>query len=287
MLSLTQAAAKSTNDYALLPDLFPTLQQEGIRFRRGQLTMIAGAPNAGKSLLALWMAVQMKVPTLYISADTDGYTTAIRAASMITGNKVTTVEEAFANGAGQEFYTQELQSINHLQFDFSPSPTLDEIDLAIRAYAESYGQYPHMIIVDNAMNVVSMHENEWSGLREIAKAMHHIARETEAGVILLHHTSEAEGKPDLPPSRKSIQGKISQLPEMILTVALVPDTGEFRIACVKNRFAKNSATGERFVTLWTDASRMLIHNERTSDIIVAHTSTTNHNYVRDWTQRYD
>ena len=288
MLSLTQAAAKSTNDYALLPDLFPTLQAEGIRFRRGQLTMIAGAPNAGKSLLALWMAVQMKVPTLYISADTDGYTTAIRAAAMISGHKVSTVEEAFANGAGQEFYTHELQSINHLQFDFSPSPTLDEIDLAIRAYAESYGQYPHMIIVDNAMNVVSMHENEWSGLREIAKAMHHIARETEAGVVLLHHTSEAEGKPDLPPSRKSIQGKISQLPEMILTVALVPDTGEFRIACVKNRFAKNSATGDQFVTLWADASRMVIHNERTSDIIATYSSSNrNHNYVNDWTNRYD
>jgi len=63
MLSLHQAAAKSTNDYALLPDLFPPLQQEGIRFRRGQMTMIAGQPNAGKSLIALGMAVQMKVPT--------------------------------------------------------------------------------------------------------------------------------------------------------------------------------------------------------------------------------
>ena len=65
--------------------------------------MIAGAPNAGKSLIALWMAVQMKVPTLYISADTDGYTTAIRASAMVTGHKTSTVEEAFASGAGQDF----------------------------------------------------------------------------------------------------------------------------------------------------------------------------------------
>ena len=49
--------------------------------------MIAGQPNAGKSLLALYMAVQMKVPTLYISADTDGYTTAIRSAAMVTGHR--------------------------------------------------------------------------------------------------------------------------------------------------------------------------------------------------------
>jgi hypothetical protein len=224
--------------------------------------MIAGQPNAGKSLLALYMAVQMKVPTLYISADTDGYTTAIRSAAMVTGHRVSSVEEAFASGTGQDFYGSELESIKHLQFDFAPSPTLDEIDLAIRAYAEAYGEYPHMIIVDNAMNVVSLHNDEWSGLREIAKAMHHIARETQAAVMLLHHTTENEGRPDIPPARKAIQGKIAQLPEMILTVALVPFTGEFRVACVKNRFAKNSADGSQYVTLWSDASRMTLYPDR-------------------------
>ena len=262
MLSLTQAAAKSTHDFQILPDLFPSLASEGIRFRRGQMTMIAGQPNAGKSLIALWMAVKMEVPTLYISADTDGYTTAIRAAAMVTGHQVASVEEAFMTGEGKEFYIESLASIHHLQFDFAPSPTLDEIDLAIRAYGESYGEYPHMIIVDNAMNVVSMTGDEWSGLREIAKAMHHIARETDAAVLLLHHTSENEGRPDTPPSRKAIQGKIAQLPEMILTVALVPNTGEFRVAAVKNRFAKHSATGERYVTLWADASRKTMYGDK-------------------------
>ena len=204
----------------------------------------------------------MKVPTLYISADTDAYTTAIRAAAMVSGHKVASVEEAFATETGVEFYQDELESISHLRFDFAPSPTLDEIDLSIQAYAEAYGEYPHLLIVDNAMNVVSMHENEWSGLREIAKAMHHMARETEAAVFLLHHTSEGEGQPYMPPSRKSIQGKISQLPEMIITVALLPDTGEFRVAAVKNRFARNSASGRQYVSLWADASRMSIWNYR-------------------------
>jgi hypothetical protein len=49
---------------------------------------------------------------------------------------------------------------------------------------------------------------------------------------------------------------------MILTVALVPWSGEFRVAAVKNRFAKHSATGEHFVTLWSDASRMTIYNDK-------------------------
>jgi len=83
-------------------------------------------------------------------------------------------------------------------------------------------------------------------------------------VFLLHHTSEGEGRPELPPSRKSIQGKISQLPEMILTVALDHETSEYRVACVKNRFAKNSASGADYTTLHADASRMTLYNDRQS-----------------------
>jgi hypothetical protein len=101
-------------------------------------------------------------------------------------------------------------------------------------------------------------------MRDIAKAMHHIARETDAAVFMLHHTTEAEGRPELPPSRKSIQGKISQLPEMILTVAMDHETSEYRIACVKNRFAKNSAAGTDYTVLFADASRMTLYNDRQS-----------------------
>ena len=268
MLSLTQAAARSRHgDHQMLPDILPALRQEGIRFRRGQLTMIAGRPNAGKSLIALWLAVKMEVPTLYISADTDAYTTAIRAAAMTSGHQISTVEEAFQTGAMEDFYTDKLKDIKHLRFDFAPSPTLDEIDLSIRAYGEAYGQYPHMIIIDNAMNVVSLHNDEWTGLREIAKAAHHLARTTNAAVLLLHHTSEAEGESDMPPSRKAIMGKIAALPELILTVALVQHSGEFRVAAVKNRFAKHSPSGQPYVTLWSDASRMTIHTDRMQYVI--------------------
>jgi predicted ATP-dependent serine protease len=262
MLTLAQATSKQNATVQLLPDLFPTLAANGIRFRRGQVTMIAGQPNSGKSLLALFYAVRAGVPTLYVSADTDAYTTAIRAAAVVTGNKVNTIEESFNSGAGADFYQDELSSLKHLQFSFDPSPTLDDIDLSIKAYGESFGEYPHLIIIDNLMNVAALHDNEWTGMRDIAKAMHHIARQTDAAVFLLHHTSEAEGKPDLPPSRKSVQGKISQLPEMILTVALDHASSEYRVACVKNRFAKNSASGDDYTVLYADASRMTLYNDK-------------------------
>jgi len=264
MLTIAQAATRNKNNAQLLPDLFPALAQNGVRFRRGQVTMIAGQPNSGKSLLALFYAVKSGVPTLYISADTDAYTTAIRAAAVITGSQVNTVEEAFTSGAGYEFYEDELKTLKHLRFDFDPSPTLDDIQLSIQAYGEAFGEYPQLLIIDNLLNIAALHDNEWTGMRDIAKAMHHIARETDAAVFMLHHTTEAEGRPELPPSRKSIQGKISQLPEMILTVAMDHDTSEYRIACVKNRFAKNSAAGTDYTVLFADASRMTLYNDRQS-----------------------
>lgn len=270
MLTLEQAANRQKQGVQLLPDLFPSLASDGVRFRRGQVTMIAGQPNSGKSLLALFYAVKSGVPTLYISADTDAYTTAIRAAAVVTGNTVGSIEEAFNSGNGFEFYQDELASLTHLQFSFDPSPTLDDIDLSIKAYGEAFGEWPHLIIVDNLMNIAALHDNEWTGMRDIAKAMHHIARETDAAVFMLHHTSENEGKPEMPPARKAIQGKISQLPEMILTVALDPHSGDYRVACVKNRFAKHSASGDMFTTLYADASRMTLYNDRQGNVAAAY-----------------
>lgn len=255
MLTIKQAARRHLDEPQLLPDLFPSLQKAGIRFRRAQVTMIAGQPNSGKSLLALFYAIKADRPTLYVSADTDAYTTSIRAAAVITGNQINTIEESFKQD-GAVIYTQALSSLTNLEFSFDPSPTLDDIQLMVQAYGEKYGIYPELLIVDNLMNVAALHDNEWTGMRDIMKAMHHIARETQASVFVLHHTSEAEGDPVKPPARKAIQGKVSQLPEMIITVAMEPENNEFRIACVKNRFAKHSAMGTDYVTLYSDASRM-------------------------------
>ena len=256
MLTIKQASRRQLDTPQLLPDLFPSLQQAGIRFRRGQVTMIAGQPNSGKSLLALFYGIKAEIPTLYVSADTDAYTTSVRAAALLTGNTIDTIEEAFKLNVGTEVYTNALTSLTNLEFSFDPSPTLDDIQLMVQAYGEKYGIYPELLIVDNLMNVAALHDNEWTGMRDIMKAMHHIARETQASVFVLHHTSEAEGDPVKPPARKAIQGKVSQLPEMIITVAMEPENNEFRIACVKNRFAKHSAMGTDYVTLYSDASRM-------------------------------
>ena len=111
MLTIKQASRRQLDTPQLLPDLFPSLQQAGIRFRRGQVTMIAGQPNSGKSLLALFYGIKAEIPTLYVSADTDAYTTSVRAAALLTGNTIDTIEEAFKLNVGTEVYTNALTSL--------------------------------------------------------------------------------------------------------------------------------------------------------------------------------
>jgi replicative DNA helicase len=238
-----------------LPPIFPVLDQAAIKFRRGQVALIVGQPNAGKSLLALHYAVKHNLPTLFFSADTDEITTAHRAAAMLTGEKVDDIERRINNGWA-DHYEQVLDELDNVRFCFNPSPTLDDIDLEIMAFDETWGRTPELVIVDNLMNVVAEHDNEFAGMREIAKAFHHIARESQASVIVLHHTSEAEGNPSDPPARRAIMGKISQLPELILAVAMNPMNGEYKVACVKNRSGPQDATGRTFHTLYVDPSRM-------------------------------
>ena len=82
MLDL-QRAWKGTQSKAVpLPDAWRSLAAKQIKFRRGQVCMVAAQPNAGKSMFALIYAIKTKVPTLFFSADTDTTTVAIRAAAL-------------------------------------------------------------------------------------------------------------------------------------------------------------------------------------------------------------
>lgn len=218
--------------------------------------MIAGIPGAGKTAFAQWYALrlaQQGLDGIYFSADSDAGTMTVRAASMLTGHPMTSVEAALATG-GEAYYEEILAEIRDLRFVFESSPTLDDIDLEVAAFEETYGKYPDTIWIDNILNVAFDNGDEWSSIRELSKVLHHIARKTGSAVFCLHHASESEGKPNLPPARKLLQGKISQMPELILTLARQDD--ELRVACVKNRSGWADATAQQYLTLWASMERM-------------------------------
>lgn len=214
--------------------------------------MVAAAPNGGKSMLALVYAIRAGVPTLFFSADTDASTVTIRAVAHLSGHTQQTVENGLESNPG--YYKKYLDQMANISWVFDSNPTLDDLEMEIKAYIELYGVAPELIVIDNLMNVAAETDNEWAGLRDIMMNLHDMARKTEACVLVLHHVSEATeyGSPTVPPPRRAIHGKVSQLPAVILTLGYDPSQGMLRVAAVKNRFGPHFADASEWATLFVN-----------------------------------
>lgn len=260
MLNLARAWSNSSTNSTPLPEVWKTLSAKDIKFRRGQVTMVAAAPNAGKSMLALVYAIKAGVRTLFFSADTDASTVTMRAAAALSQHAQNVVEESLRKNP--HYYDEELSRMTNIEWVFDSSPTLDDMELEIKAYVELYGVMPELIVIDNLMNVVTDSENEWAALRSIMAELHDMARKTDACVMVLHHVSEASeyGSPTMPSPRRSIHGKVSQLPSIILTLGYDPMQSILRVAAVKNRFGKHTADGSDYGSLFVNFATCQIHD---------------------------
>lgn len=257
MQTLARAIRKRDGAGEPLPQVWPKLTNAGVRLRRGQLAMLASAPNSGKSMVALIMAIEMKVPTLYVSADTDKHDTIVRALANLSGHTMDTVEQGMDIAAG--FYEGLIDGLDHLKFCFDPSPTLTDLELELRAYEEVQGELPWLIVIDNLINVQMDDVDEFRGLRLILSALHQVTRETNACVLVLHHvTGEYDGT-EKPPPRKALHGKVSHFPEVILTMA--KSQTFLGMACVKNRNGPADPTGNDAIWLAADYSRCWVTDQ--------------------------
>jgi replicative DNA helicase len=275
LLNLHRAWNSTTTKATPLPDVWNDLKSKQIRFRRGQVCMVAAAPNAGKSMFALIYAIKADVPTLFFSADTDIATVMMRTAAHISGHNQTLVEENLNKST--HFYDSKFDQVKNIQWVFDSSPSLDDIEMEIKAYIELYGIPPELIVIDNLMNVAAESDNEWAGLRQIMVELHDMARQTEACVMVLHHVSEQSeyGSTTEPPHRRSIHGKVSQLPAMILTLGYEPIQSLLRVAAVKNRFGKHTADGKDYVSLFVNYGSCQIYDSDTYGRMIRRDSVLN------------
>jgi hypothetical protein len=260
MRTLTHVLAGEEDGGTSLPDLHPALARKGIKLRRNSVTMICAQPNGGKSAWALHYAIKSGVRTLYMSADTDQRTTMLRSTAIILDRRVDEIEAMLEAGDKGQIVDAIHDLEVNLRFCFDPSPTLTDIALEVDAYLELFADYPQLIVIDNLMNLVGGGDNEWAAMRESMVAMHHLARQTEACCLVLHHMSENDTKATYPAPRRAIQGKVSQLPEQILSVALDTNEDEFRVAAVKNRHGKHDASGFDWTAIPVDLSRMRFYD---------------------------
>ena len=238
MKTLTRSVGRASAGGEPLPSCYHSFDNQQIVLRRSELSMIAAVPGAGKSMLAQALALKLKVPTLYICADSSAHTMAMRLASMITNKSQTDVERLLTEDLG--WTRSVLARGSHIQWSFESSPSLEDIAEEVKAFEELWGAPPELIIIDNLMDVATDGGEEFSSMRAIMKELKYLARATNAAVLVLHHTSEAvQGTPCQP--RSALQGKVAQLPALILTLGQVGTT--LAVAVVKNRYGRADANG--------------------------------------------
>lgn len=247
-----------------LPSTFKTLQANEIVFRRAELNLVAGTPGAGKSSIALAVAVNANVPTLYISADTNAHTMGMRVLSMVTGMSQANAENIlkFEKDNAERI----LKQYDHLRWSFDSSPTLSDIDESVQAFETLWGCSPTLIVVDNLMDIAMDGMEEFSGMRQAMKELKYLARDTNACVLVLHHTKESfEATPCQP--RSAVQGMVNQIPALILTIGQ-QEVGERNYLCisaVKNRYGRADSTGKTFSMLSFDPASMQLKDVVASD----------------------
>jgi predicted ATP-dependent serine protease len=227
-----------------MPAVFRTFEQNKIIFRRSEVSLIAGTPGAGKSTLALALALRMQAPTLYVSADTNAHTMAMRLYSMIEGVSQTDAEKIISEQP--DLAKEKLAQARHIYWSFDSSPSLSDLDDEVTALEETLGESPALIVVDNLMDINMDGGEEFGAMRSALKELKYLARDTNAAVVVLHHTKEGySGTPCQP--RSSVQGMVNQLPALILTVG--QQDGMLGVASVKNRYGKADPSGNSPVWL--------------------------------------
>ena len=236
MRTLVRSVGRSDIGGEPLPAVFKTFNTNKIIARRSEVSMFAGVPGVGKSTLALALALRMRVPTLYVSADTNAHTMAMRLASMISGKNQTYVEALMNHDNG--WTKAVLQKSAHIVWSFESSPTIEDIVDEVNAFEELWGCPPEAIFVDNLMDIATDGGEEFATMRAIMKEFKYLARDTNAAVVVLHHTSEAVGGDPCQP-RSALQGKVAQIPALICTLGVVGTS--MAIAPVKNRYGRADA----------------------------------------------
>ena len=254
MRSLHRAGRDPDAGGAPLPLPFRAFDQYDIALRRGELTMVAAAPGAGKSTLALAMAMRITVPTLYFSLDSGEKTQKARALSMITG---LTVKQCALNMEFDEHTANLLMRdhANHIKWDFR-AESLWDLEEEVDVYRELMGSDPHLVVIDNASDLAYENGDEYQSLRALMREVKRWARELNAAFLVLHHTSEGfDGNP-CPPLR-SVHGKVNQKPANVLTIG-EPRDGFLPIAPVKNRNGFQDRSGNTALWLRYDPATMTL-----------------------------
>ncbi|WP_274534627.1 AAA family ATPase [Micromonospora sp. CB01531] len=242
---------------------FEALYARGCRPRHGEVIMVAGRSGTQKSGFALFWVAQMNLPTLYFSADMSAFTASSRLASMATGDTTEVVEKGMAMGGRYRQKYLDALADNRITFSFGSPINWQAVDEELEAYIELHDRYPEVIVFDNLMDFDGA-ESDYTEQMSVMSMSTELARNTGATTIILHHASdkswEAKSDPWAPPSRDQVKGGLSEKPELSLSVALDPNTMEYRVATIKQRMGPSDPTARKYAVMYCEPELTRFHS---------------------------
>lgn len=240
---------------------FRDLYTWGLRLRRGEQIMIAGRSGSQKSGLALYLADEMNLSTIYFSADMSPFTASSRVACKRNGLTTEEVEEAMKDPAMAEVVTSNMAD-SKIRFCFAKPLTWRAIEEEIDAFIETEDAYPELLVVDNLMDFEGG-DTDYAAQMGILQDLNDFGREMGSTQFVMHHASdkswEAKTDPWAPPGRQEIKNGLSEKPEATLTVALDPTNLTYRIAVPKQRMGRSDPSARDYVVLKADPARTMFH----------------------------
>lgn len=211
--------------------------------------MIAGKPGSFKSVLALNMIIawaRAGKRGLYFSADSDEGTVCKRLGAILTGDTGTAVERRF-EGKDTGRYEEALTRLGSVHFVYE---SLDMAGIASRfsSFESVYGAWPDFAIIDNLIDYADS-AGDWVSQIELTKQLDVLARETRAHVCILHHAKvDKDNNNGSPPADWEIQGKVTQIPRLVLTCAA--SHMALNVSCVKNTNGPQDPLAQTFLSFW-------------------------------------
>lgn len=216
---LLSASQRSSVLAPALPINNKVFDQLRLYLRQGQLTLLASAPSVGKSVVARNLVVKTKVPSLYLSADSDEYTVKTSVLGALTGDTLVNIERNLHSGSQtwEDWYNEQLRQADHVDWSYQTDINLDWVVERMSAYAELYGDYPKLMVLDNLGDMTTEDGGDiYIELRRICRELRAVARNTHCHIIgLTHLTGEYEDGMKVV-TLKALEGKLGKVPENVI-----------------------------------------------------------------------
>ena len=165
-----------------------------INFYTMDVAVLAGAPGAGKSTIAVNLAAQMRTPMLYLAQDSPNSVMA-RITALTLGEQTQTVLTQMADPESRQELASKMGGKMESFVFHRGQVSVEQIERMCVSLREWMGKHPPVVVVDNLIDLTtegaSSGENTFyaRNLQEIKD----LAIRLNMGIILLHHVTRGAG----------------------------------------------------------------------------------------------